>query len=299
VNAATGAINSTGGAGDITVALGVPRAPVATTSFNTVTNLNSDAAVGETFTSSVQTYDSLGTPHVITLTYTKTAAGAWSFKAEAPGAEVTGGVAGTPFQLMAGTLAFSAQGALTTVTPTAPAAGGGTAPALADVTFTTPTWKSGAAASALTFDLVDADGVASLTGYKAPSSTSSITQNGSSAGIISSMNVEADGTIMATFGAGQTVAVGQIALASFNNPRGLNKLGSNLYGETQAAGVPNVGTGGTGSRGSLIGSAIEQSNVDIAQEFTSMILAQRGYQANSKSITVSDEMLVETLNLKR
>ena len=77
------------------------------------------------------------------------------------------------------------------------------------------------------------------------------------------------------------------------------KLGGSLYGVSAAAGIPNVGVAGTGGRGTLIGSALEQSNVDIAQEFTQMILAQRGYQANSKTITVSDELLVDTLNLKR
>ncbi len=91
----------------------------------------------------------------------------------------------------------------------------------------------------------------------------------------------------------------QLALATFNNPKGLVKLGANRYGESQAAGIANVGVAGAGGRGTLIGSALEQSNVDIAQEFTKMILAQRGYQANSKTITVSDELLVETLNLKR
>ena len=95
------------------------------------------------------------------------------------------------------------------------------------------------------------------------------------------------------------MSIAQIALASFNNPKGLVKLGANRYGESQASGIPNVGTAGTGGRGTLIGSALEQSNVDIAQEFTQMILAQRGYQANSKTITVSDEILVDTLNLKR
>ena len=108
-----------------------------------------------------------------------------------------------------------------------------------------------------------------------------------------------DGTITATFGAGQAVNIGQLALATFNNPKGLVKLGSSLYGVSAAAGIPNVGVAGTGGRGTLIGSALEQSNVDIAQEFTQMILAQRGYQANGKTITVSDEILVETLNLKR
>ena len=105
--------------------------------------------------------------------------------------------------------------------------------------------------------------------------------------------------IMATFGAGQTVAIGQLALASFNNNKGLVKMGSNRYGESESSGVPNTGSPGTGGRGTLVGSALEQSNVDMAQQFTQMILAQRGYQANSKTITVSDELLLDTLNLKR
>ena len=300
VNATTGAMVSTGAPGDISVPPGVLREPVATTSFSAVTNLNSAAAVGDTFTSTVQVYDALGTQHAITLTYTKTGAGAWGFKAEAPWDEVTGGVITTPsYLLAAGSLTFNAQGDLSAFTPTAPATGGGASPTITDVSFTTPTWTSGAAASVLKFDIVDATGKASLSGFNAPSATSSINQDGAGAGMISSMSVQEDGTILATFGAGQTVAVGQLALANFNNPKGLSKLGSNVFGASQASGVPNVGTAGTSGRGSLIGSAIEQSNVDIAQEFTSMILAQRGYQANSKTITVSDEMLLETLNLKR
>ena len=95
------------------------------------------------------------------------------------------------------------------------------------------------------------------------------------------------------------MAVGQLALVNFNNPKGLMKLGSNKFGESQSSGSPNVGTAGTGGRGTLIGNALEQSNVDIAQEFTQMILAQRGYQANAKTITVSDELMVDTLQLKR
>jgi flagellar hook protein FlgE len=218
---------------------------------------------------------------------------------EVPGAEITGGTAGTPFALCSGTMTFDGTGALATFIPAAPATGGGTAPAITDVGFTTPAWTNGAAASTLTFDLVDAAGKASLSGYSAPSATSSISQNGGSAGMIDNISISSDGTILATFGAGQTVAVGQLAMAQFNNPKGLVKLGSNRYGESQAAGLPNIGVAATGGRGSLIGSAIEQSNVDMAQEFTSMILAQRGYQANSKTITVSDELLVETLNMKR
>ena len=298
---AAGQIVSTGTPGDVTVPPGVLRAPQATSQLYTRTNLDANAATGSTFTTSVQIYDALGKSHLSTITYTKTGAGAWSFATTVDGADVTGGTAGTPFTLAAGTLAFNASGQLTSVTPTAPATGGGVLPgdAVMDMTFTTPTWTNGAAANTLTWDLTDANNTSSLTGFAAQSATSSISQNGSAAGMIDNITILPDGVIQATFGAGQTVAVGQLAMASFNNPKGLVKLGSNRYGESQSAGIPNVGTAGTGGRGTLIGSALEQSNVDIAQEFTQMILAQRGYQANSKTITVSDELLVDTLALKR
>jgi flagellar hook protein FlgE len=286
----TGRIVTTGPATDIAVPPGVLRAPEPTTSIRANSNLDSGAATNDTLTTSVQIYDALGEAHVATITYTKqAAAGSWAYSVTVPGAEIAGGVAGTPFQVANGTLAFNNNGVLTTVNGAAPA----------DVTINTPAWTNGAAASTWTWDLVDANNVPSLTGFASPSATSSISQNGSAAGMVDNISISGDGTILATFGAGQTVAVGQLALANFNNPKGLVKLGSNRYGESQAAGIPNIGVAGTGGRGTLIGSALEQSNVDIATEFTQMILAQRGYQANSKTITVSDEILVDTLALKR
>lgn len=286
----TGAIVTTGTPTDIAVPPGVLRAPVATNTFKTLTNLDAGAATGTTFTTSVRIYDALGESHVATLTYTKqAAAGAWNYAVTVPGAEIQGGTAGTPFQVATGSVGFDANGRLTTVNGAAPA----------DVVINTPAWTNGAAASTWTWDIMDTNNQPSLTGFASPSATSSISQNGSAAGMIDNISINGDGTILATFGAGQTVAVGQLALASFNNPKGLVKMGSNRYGESQAAGIPNVGVAGTGGRGTLIGSALEQSNVDIATEFTQMILAQRGYQANSKTITVSDEILVDTLALKR
>lgn len=289
VNPATGSIVTTGQPGDIAVPPGVLRAPQATTTFRTQTNLDAGAAAASTFTTAVQIYDALGAPHIATVTYTKSATpGAWNYAVTVPGADITGGTTGTPYSVASGSLAFNSSGVLTSVNSAAPA----------DVTITTPTWKNGAAASSWSWDLVDANGP-SLTGFSEVSATSSISQNGSAPGMVDNISISADGTIVATFGAGQTVSVGQLSLASFNNPKGLVKLGSSRFGESQSAGIPNVGVAGTGGRGTLIGSALEQSNVDIAQEFTQMILAQRGYQANSKTITVSDELLVDTLNLKR
>ena len=115
---------------------------------------------------------------------------------------------------------------------------------------------------------------------------------------MSNVIVNPDGSVVAQ-GGGQTVIIAQLALANFNNPAGLIKLGQNRFGDYAAAGIRSVGTPGSGGRGTLVGSALEQSNVDMAREFTQMIVAQRGYQANSKVITVSDQLLVDTLNLKQ
>jgi flagellar hook protein FlgE len=275
---------------NITVPPGVLRAPTPTTLFAATTNLDASAATNDTFATSIKVYDSLGQDHVLTMNYKKTGAGTWSYTLTAPGAEVTGGTAGTPFTIgAAGTLTFGPNGQLTQVNGAA----------AADVTLTSPTWTNGAAASTLKWDIVNANGVASLTSFASTSATASVSQNGAATGQVQDISINAAGEIMASFGAGQTVAVGQLAMANFNNPQGLVKLGGNGFGESQSAGLPSIGVAGTGGRGSLTGSALEQSNVDIATEFTQMILAQRGYQANAKTITVSDQILVDTLNLKQ
>jgi flagellar hook protein FlgE len=281
----TGNIVTTGQPSSIVVPPGVLRAPSATTQFGTVSNLSASAAVGDTFTASAQIFDALGTAHVATITYTNTAPGAWNYDMSVDGGEVSGGTAGTPSSIATGSVTFDGAGKLTS-----PAA---------NVTVTSPTWADGATPTNFNWGILDANGVPTLTGYDAKSATSSVTANGSAPGTINGISINADGELVATFGAGKTVTVGQLALANFNNPQGLVKLGSNRFGESASAGIANVGVAGTGGRGSLIGSSLEQSNVDIAQEFTQMILAQRGYQANSKSITVADELLVDTLALKR
>ena len=288
-NPSTGAIITTGQPGNIIVARGVTRAPTATTQFGASSNLDARAANGSTFTASAQIYDALGTAHVATITYTKTSPTAWTYSITVPGADLTGGTPGTPSVIKAGSLTFSAAGALSTVD-------GATA---ANVAIPGPSWKNGATAAALTWTVLDANGAPNLTGYAAPSATASVMQNGAAAGTINDVVIDSEGQIVATLGAGQTVVVGVVALATFNNPQGLVKAGGNRFAESASAGIANVGVPGTGGRGSLIGSSLEQSNVDIAQEFTQMILAQRGYQANSKSITTADQILIDTLNLKQ
>jgi flagellar hook protein FlgE len=291
VDPATGGIDTSGQPSAIVIPPGVLRQPVPTTSFGTFTNLDASAPTGTTHASSVQIYDSLGVSHIATVTMKKTADnGKWDYSITVPGEDVDGGTAGTPKEIANGTLEFNGVGTLTKVD-------GDDA---ADVSITSPTWANGATSADMSWDLLDANGVPTITNYAAPSATSSTVQNGAPTGSVSSViSINASGELVASFGMGRSVTVGQLATATFNNPAGMIKLGTNLYSQSEASGIPSVGTPGTGGRGPLIGSALEQSNVDIANEFTQMILAQRGYQANSKSITVADELLVDTLNLLR
>jgi flagellar hook protein FlgE len=289
VDPATGSIITTGALSDLVVPPGLLRAPAATTSFQTATNLDASQPVGGTFASSVQIFDKLGVSHVATINYTKTAAGTWGYNVTVPGEDLTGGTPGVPSSIAVGTVKFDGTGQLTQVNGGAPAA----------VTITSPAWADGAGAANMTWNVIDQSGAGTLTGFSNASATSSITQNGSPTGTVDSVSIDSQGEIVASFGAGRTVTVGQIALANFNNPQGLVNVGTNRFGQSEASGIVNVGTAGTGGRGTLIGSALEQSNVDIATEFTNMILAQRGYQANSKSITVADELLQNTIDLKR
>lgn len=288
INPLTGEVVTTGTPAPIVVAPGSLRQPVATTVVKTVTNLDADTPVGGTFASTLRIYDSVGASHTATVTFTKTGNGAWTYAVTVPGEDIAGGVAGAQVQLAAGNLAFNAQGTLAQVNGAAPA----------DVVIAVPAWANGAAGGNLTWDLVGGAGAGALTGFRSPSATASTSRNGSPAGVLTDVTINTRGEIEASFG-GESVVVAQLAMMTVNNPLGLVKAGGNLYRLTQAAGEPNIGVAGEGGRGILTAAALERSNIDIAREFTQMILAQRGYQANSKTITVVDEMFMDAINLKR
>lgn len=128
---------------------------------------------------------------------------------------------------------------------------------------------------------------------------SPVAQDGVPSGVLESYAIGGDGTITGIFSNGLNQALGQIALANFTNPSGLICEADNLWLESINSGLPQVGVAGQGQRGALLAGALEMSNVDLANEFTNMIVAQRGFQANSRVVTVSDEMLQELLNLRR
>ena len=127
--------------------------------------------------------------------------------------------------------------------------------------------------------------------------TSSI--GGNNTDTLNSVSINKAGQIIGTYASGVNSVIGQIALAKFNNPGGMTKLGSNTYTPSANSGTADVGAASTGGRGSITPGALEMSNVDLSQQFSDMIVTQRGFQSNSKIITVSDEMLETLVNMKR
>lgn len=285
-SAVNGVISPSQTPGPLTISTGLINPPNATANAQLSVNLDSGTAVGGTFSTPLTVYDSLGAPHVLTFSFTKTAANAWSYSITIPAADVAGATA--PVVIASGTgatgLTFNGAGQLTSPT------GNITGISIANLAD---------GANTLTFDwnLTDANGNGLLTQVSAPSSTSATHQDGFASGSLVSYNIGSDGIIQGTFSNGQTQPLGQILLATFANDQGLSRLGSNEFVANLASGAPSVGVPGTGGRGTLSGGALEQSNVDISTEFANLILAQSGFQANAKVVTTLDTITQDTINM--
>ena len=155
-----------------------------------------------------------------------------------------------------------------------------------------------ATGGSLTVGAVTVD-LSTITGFAGLDTVEASTQNGRAAGTLQSFTINADGTLLGSFSNGLKQALGRVALSTFTNPAGMEKAGGSLYRTTVNSGDAQIGAAGTGGRGDLTGGALEMSNVDLSAEFTNLIIAQRGFQANSRVITTSDELLQELVNLKR
>jgi flagellar hook protein FlgE len=282
-SATNGVMNSTGSLGNLQLSPGTSLSPTSTSTVTLDSNLNSSAKAGDKFSTSIDVYDSLGKAHTLTYTFTKGAANTWGYSITVPGADV--GQANA-VEVKSGSLSFNSAGQLT-----APAA---------DVTGIAVTgFVNGAADLTFTWEIKTPAGASRLTQFNNPSSTSQATQNGYSFGTLVGFQVDQNGYVQGSFSNGQVQTLGQLVLANFNNPQGLIREGQNYFVASPFSGEPIIGAAGSAGRGTLVGGALELSNVDIAQEFTSMIMAQRGYQASSRVITTSDEVIQEALNLKR
>jgi flagellar hook protein FlgE len=279
--ATNGVVNTSTALVPIQVQDGTINPPNATTTLSIQSNLSADAAVGNTYTANATIYDSLGTSHVLSVTFTRTATG-WSYNATLPSSEIKGGT-GTATSVATGTLTFNSSGNLTSTTP---------------VAFNIANLADGAAALKFNWQLASASGQGLITQVSGASSTTATQQDGYGSGSLTGFSINADGTILGAFTNG-TKIIGQIALANFANLQGLIKQGDNTYGQSISSGTAVIGVPGTSSLGTLTGSALELSNVDMSTEFSSLIVAERGFQANAKSVTTFDQIAQDTLNLIR
>jgi flagellar hook protein FlgE len=159
--------------------------------------------------------------------------------------------------------------------------------------------KDGATDMAVNWGLYDANGAPQLTQYAQKSATAANTQNGAAPAQLVKVSMADGGKIMATYSNGEQRAVGQLALAAVRNPDSLMAAGNNAFQATSLTATPAIGVPETGGRGKVMGSSLEGSTVDIAQEFTNLIVLQRGYQANARVVTAVDEISQETINMKR
>jgi flagellar hook protein FlgE len=279
--ASNGVVNGASELAPITISLGDIVPAQATTSFGIKANLDCGTQVNGIFSAPVTIYDSLGAGHVATIQFTKTSAG-WDWSATIPAADVGGAV---PPVIGSGSIAFDNTGKLDSSTTNA--------------TLNIAGLANGAANMGITFDLLDADGNSNITGLARESSVSKTTQDGSTSSILASIMFDSSGMIKGTTAGGQTITLAQLALANFPNVDGLQKYKGNTFIAFASSGEPSTGMAGTGGRGTIAGSSLEQSNVDMAQEFVSLITAQRAYQANSRVITTTDELYQDSLNMKR
>ncbi len=258
--------------------------PVATQTLSVDVNLDSDTAISGTYATTTTVYDSLGNSIPLTMTFAKTGANTWTTTPSVP-ATVAAGASMTN-----ATLTFDAFGNLM--------------PGAGIPVITISGFLNGASdPQNIDWDVYDAAAAfasnGSLTQYSSNSTTTFQTQDGYPSGTLRTVDVNEFGVVTGSYSNGQLTPLFQMAMADFPSYYGLTKMGKNLYSESLESGPALFGTPQSGRLGSISTNAIEMSNVDLAAEFVKMITTQRAFQANSRVITTSDEILNELINLKR
>jgi flagellar hook protein FlgE len=284
-DATTGAIDTNLPVGNIVVPVGSLKPAVATANISADLNLDSEAAsdASSTFSTPVTIYDSLGTSHVLTLNFVKASPNTWTYTASMPTNDVSDP---TTAQVATGSLVFQANGELDPTQNTSP------------ISFTMPALADGAVSGGtVNWSIENADGSGKITQFSEASASSASTQDGSAAAQLVQVGLATGGQILAQYSDGSQKVVGQVALASIRNPDSLIASGNNNYMLSELTANPTIGTPGTGGRGNIQGGSVEASNVDIATEFTNLIVYQRAYEANGKVVTTADQMSQDTINL--
>ncbi len=271
----TGRIDSGGAPGAMRIPIGEQNPPVVTSDVKFGGNLSADAAVGTQYFTGMSVFDEQGNPIDLDLTLEKTNNDEWTVSA-------TYGPTQIPIVLADNVLTFGANGELTSPADATIDVAAGGIPGLGAVTFT-----------------IGGAGERRITQYGGASSVAAVTQDGSAAGMLQSLRVGTDGVIVGSYSNGLVKPIGQVAMAAFSNPEGLERITGSNWRVTTNSGLAQIGTAASGGRGSVAPGTLEMSNVDLAEEFTALIRAQRGFQANSRVVTSSDELLQEIVALKR
>jgi flagellar hook protein FlgE len=282
VDSATG-YKVLGQSGTIQINLGQESSATPSTRAEFRGNLDYSGADGTTHVATFDVRDSVGAAHTLTLTFTKNfaaAPGRWDWAVTEADSAIASLTTAT------GSIVFDANGGISS----------GASQAVGLVYGATAGVTS---PQAITLDFGTATNLTPITGLASPSTVTLGSQNGVPSGTLQSFAIGLDGEITGFYSNGRSASIDIVQLASFTNPSGLLKIGSNQYRESATSGTASTGNPGTAGRGTLVGGSLEQSNVDLAQEFTSMIVAERGFQANARTIATANQMLEELVNLKR
>ena len=261
---------------------GVQSAPQATTTFTLGANLDGSASATTTFTSPVTIYNSVGTQVIASVKFSKVAdANSWKYAITTSEGSLTSGASGT--------VSFDSSGNLTAPTTDQ------------SIVIDYSASSTPALTQTMTWDLVGSSGLTNgkLTGFSAASNNNSLVQDGFSTGTLVGLTTNSTGIISGLFNNGQTDKLFQVTLGDFLSPSGLQRAGSNLFSETADSGQVVLGSAGTGGFGGITGQSLELSNVDLAEQFVTMIQTQQAFQASARIITTTDDLLTEAVNLVR
>lgn len=239
--------------------------------------------------STAEIFDSLGSKHTVSIKWAKTGTTTdggteWSMVIQVPEPAKINYSGQGPDNVITGSARFNANGSLASFHP-------------ATITFSANNGSQSGQNISLNFGLgTDFNG---LTSFDKDSSTESISQDGYTGGTLNGIKIDETGTIIGSFSNGQSFGLAKVALATFTNNEGLQSEGGNVFSQTANSGEAVIGAAGTGDKGTIAASKLEASNVDLSRALTDLIVIQRGFQANSKTITTSDEMLNTLLQLKQ
>jgi flagellar hook protein FlgE len=303
--AVNGVVNTNAPLTAINIPVGAVEQSKATTTMSMTANLDSATTAGTQFPAQLTVYDSLGEPHMVTVTYSPTAnANTWDYSAALPAADYSiagGDAAPAP---ITGTMQFDSNGNLTTITPAGgaaetvgTAAGDVSSIALNFNPAANNVLADGASGLNIQWNLLGAGGTPSISQVDTASEVSATAQDGYASGQYQSFAIGSDGTVTITYSNGQKQNVGQLALGNVADVQGLELTGDGGYSTTLASGAASFGVSGTSGLATVQDGALEASNVNISSEFSNLIIAQRAFEANAKSVTTFDTVTQDTINM--